>query len=191
MYFCYVNTFSFIFLKFSNYILVIASLFFVVYNSGCGKIKTHPPEPYIEFVSIEFVDSSFVGNRGLFGSLTIYFVDGDGDIGTKEVFDTIQTRENTVFIDKYLRRNNEYIKDTNEIQLTYTVPYFSTSGNNKTLEGEIVISDIIYIAPYGNINDPIFDDTIKYEFYIKDRAGNKSNVESTGDLILKSYFNLN
>ncbi len=165
-------------------------LFFIAILSsqGCGKIKTYPPEPYIEFIYIEFVDSTFLGNRGLFGSLKFYFRDGDGDIGTKEVFDTSMTRENTVFIDKFVRRNNQYVKDTNEIQLRYTVPYFSTSGNNKTLEGEIIISDIIYIAPYGNINDPIFDDTIRYDFYIKDRAGNKSNIETTGDVILRSFF---
>ncbi len=47
-------------------------------------------------------------------------------------------------------------------------------GQNKTIKGTISVS-VYYFAP------PPYD-TIRYNFFITDRAGNKSNIESTSDI---------
>jgi hypothetical protein len=47
-------------------------------------------------------------------------------------------------------------------------------GQNKTVKGEIKVQIYYFLAP------PY--DTIRYDFYIVDRNGNKSNIESTTDI---------
>lgn len=167
-----------------NRITYLSFLFAIsaIVMQSCQKIKTYPPEPYIELISFEYeyVDDA-LGNPSLSGTLTFYFVDGDGDIGFKEPSEGDTVVNNTVFIDKYRMKNGEYKPVDLIVPFEYRVPYFSTSGNNKTLEGEIIITDIIETSN-------IHSDTIKYDFYIKDRAGNKSNVETTGDLILRDFL---
>ena len=56
-------------------------------------------------------------------------------------------------------------------------PRMKRDGQDKTLKGEISV-EIQYqvVPPY---------DTIKYEFYVRDRAYNKSNVASTTDITFK------
>jgi hypothetical protein len=46
--------------------------------------------------------------------------------------------------------------------------------NGQAVKGEISVEiQYILLPPF---------DTMKYEFYIMDRAGNKSNIESTSDI---------
>jgi hypothetical protein len=47
-------------------------------------------------------------------------------------------------------------------------------GQDKTIKGEIKLQVYYFVIPSF--------DTIRYDFYIVDRAGNKSNVESTSDI---------
>lgn len=149
---------------------------------SCIDIKIYPPEPIIEFKSMNFVDTlDALENRALIGKLTIFFIDGDGDIGTHAPVDTTEEEEHTVFIDFYKVVDNTPIYQVLDPPMRYRVPYFSTSGNNKTLQGEIVIRDI-------NIYSPNASDTMMYKFYIKDRAGNISNTDSTGFLPLRDYL---
>jgi hypothetical protein len=49
-------------------------------------------------------------------------------------------------------------------------------GQNKILKGTMVIT-FLYLS--YNVND-----TIKYEFYVKDRAGNESNTDETSEIVL-------
>ncbi len=169
-------------------LLILIGLFF----QKCQDVEVLSPIPRIEFISFEFEkEVDILGNAGLMGELRFYFIDGDGDIGFHEHTDTSKPEEKTVFIDKYIMENNEYVlqeQDPDSPEMTYRVPYFSTSGNNRTLEGEIIVSDINIPAPYGDFNSSVFDDTIMYKFYIKDRAGNMSNVDSTGCLVLRDFI---
>lgn len=167
-------------LRFIAYIITILLLIYGL--QSCQNIKTYPPEPYIEFISIEYeYIQDALGNATLNGTLKFYFVDGDGDIGFHPPAENDTVVNNTVFMDKYRMKNGSYELVDLVIPFQYRVPYFSTSGNNKTLEGEIIITDIIE-------TQNLQSDTIKYDFYIKDRAGNKSNIESTGDLILRNFI---
>jgi hypothetical protein len=147
---------------------------------SCFKIETYPPEPQIEFISFSLTDSTDVlDNPVLYGELHFSFIDGDGDLGFFQAADTsTEDISKTIFITPYKKTNGEFVEDTNIIPLNYRIPYFETAGNNKTLKGEIIVKDINHNPPYG-------DDTLKYKFYIKDRAGNVSNIEETQEFVLK------
>ncbi len=49
-------------------------------------------------------------------------------------------------------------------------------GQNKILKGEIAVT-LLYLFYSEN-------DTIRYDFYIKDRSGNSSNTASTCEIVL-------
>jgi hypothetical protein len=57
------------------------------------------------------------------------------------------------------------------------IPYLTPDDPNKAIKGIIV--DTLTLNPA-----PLFD-TIKFKFYIYDRALNKSNVDSTPPIILR------
>lgn len=142
---------------------------------SCFKVETYPPEPQIDMLDFTYKDTvDELDNPVLNGTLHFYFVDGDGDIG----FDTTTPRENTIFIEKFKISGGQEISLDYLVPLNYYVPKFTHSGTNQTLKGEIIVNDLNEIYPFEA-------DTIMYKFYIVDRAGNKSNTESTGYLILQ------
>ena len=151
-------------------IIIVVSLVL----SSCFKIVTYPEVPQVTFNSFVIRDSvDILGNRVLNGTLSFNFVDGDGDIG----FDTIGERKNTIFLDKYKIENGVAIKLNLLVPLSFYVPKFVKTGNNKTLKGEMIVNDL-------NEYYPLDFDTIMYKFYIVDRAGNRSNIDSTGYISL-------
>ncbi|PLX08959.1 MAG: hypothetical protein C0596_03880 [Marinilabiliales bacterium] len=115
-------------------------------------------------------------NPVLRGTLHFSFVDGDGDIG----FDTTSPQQNTIFLEKYRYIDGLLTAVDLQVPLNYYVPLFEPEGSSKTLKGEIYVNDLDETAPFDG-------DTIVYKFYIVDREGNVSNVESTGDLILSNF----
>jgi hypothetical protein len=59
---------------------------------------------------------------------------------------------------------------------SYRIPYMERLGQNKILKGTISVTFLyLFYSP---------SDTIRYDFYIKDRAQNVSNVASTNEIIL-------
>lgn len=154
---------------------LILVLLCVIVNVACFRIVRYSPIPNIELISFEFKDTlDALQNRVLNGKLHFSFVDGDGDIG----FDTVQPQQNTIFLEKYKYVEGVLTPIELLFPLNYYVPKFTPSGNDKTLKGEIIVNDL-------NENYPFNGDTILYKFYIVDRAGNVSNVESTGNMIIK------
>ena len=59
---------------------------------------------------------------------------------------------------------------------SYRIPYMERLGQNQILRGTIAVT-----LMYQSYNDA---DTIKYSFYIKDRADNYSNTEETSEIIV-------
>lgn len=149
---------------------------------SCYKIEEYPDTPEIEFLNFSLTDTvDALDNPIMSGTLRFRFVDGDGDIGHSEPPDTSQAEESkNLFISLYQKIDGEYIEQDMSVPYSYRIPYFETSGNNRTLKGEIKVSDI-------NFNPPYEGDTIKFSFFIKDRAGHSSNVEETGAYVLADY----
>ncbi len=161
------------------------SIFFILFAGlvlffSCRKIESYPEIPFIEFKSFTLRDTiePLLEIPGKIGELVFSFVDGDGDIGLPKSDSTTIDSVN-LFFTMYEKINGEFIKvDEDDLAtlINYRIPFIEMEGQNKTLKGEIQV-DFFYIKIFL-----IKYDTIKYEFYIIDRALHKSNVETTSDI---------
>ncbi len=150
-------------------------IFSLLAMASCGKIETLPPEPYIDYTSFTVFDTTdLLGNTIMGGRLKFYFEDGDGDLGLnvpegEEEADTIN-----LFVALYRMNNGKIIPapDDDPFKPTgFRIPYMDRVGQNKILKGNIAV-EFSYLF-YSE------EDTIRYEFYVRDRAGNVSNTDST------------
>lgn len=146
--------------------------------AGCQKSKKFSNIPFIEIKSVEIVPANTdpqLLNEHV--KLTYYFTDGNGDIGLEPYMnqpphcDTCDHYYN-IFVDVNSKVNGVF-------ELTY--PYntrlksLTPNANNTSLEG-----DMIYKIDIANR----LSDTIAIDFYIEDRALNKSNIGQTGPLYI-------
>lgn len=145
--------------------------------SSCVKLETLPEEPRIEFTSFTIFDTTdILGNNVQAGKLKFYFEDGDGDIGLRppsgtedEIVDTIN-----LFLTLYRFDNGEssLAPDDDPYKPTgFRIPYMERLGRNTILQGHINVTLYYFFHT--------LEDSISYEFRIRDRAGNTSNTVFT------------
>ena len=149
---------------------------------ACEMPETVSPLPEITYKSFmleNYRDS--LGNQGKLGTLKFDFIDGDADIGSI-IYDYDTTEESlekkyNVFLIPF-EKLPDGIYDSVETQpLKYIIRYnekLNRVGQNKTVKGEIEISIQYSIIPP--------QDTLRYKFYIVDRARHRSNLEYTSDI---------
>ncbi|MFZ4520826.1 MAG: hypothetical protein ACOYNC_03935 [Bacteroidales bacterium] len=148
--------------------------------SSCMKKEVYPVIPAIAYQN--FTMEFDTGQRPTRGFLTISFKDGDGDIGlrinqTEPPFDTGSIYYYNYIIDYYERQNGTFVKIDLDQTYNARIPYLTPNDPNKAIKGFIV--DTLLLNPF-----PVYD-TVKFKFYIYDRALNKSNVDSTPPIILR------
>jgi hypothetical protein len=144
---------------------------------SCTKPPDYPDEPVIEFnnLSQNFMRQGEPPEDTII--LTINYTDGDGDLGNMD--DSLDI----------------YLSDTrfDLFNITYRLPFVPQQGAGNGISGEITVelpgSCCTYpnnIAPPcdNSVSDIYPTDTIVYELYIKDRAGNESNRIFTENIIL-------
>lgn len=160
----------------------ILILIITVLLSGlsCQKIESLPEIPSISFKSFILIDTTDVlGNEGKIGELTFDFEDGDGDIGLTQPDSLSADSTNfNLFFTLFSKTDGEFIEVSEndlETPLNYRIPYIKKEGQNKALKGEIQIDFIYLLFEY---------DTIKYSFFIVDRALHKSNIETTPEIAI-------
>jgi hypothetical protein len=160
-------------------LLILPALALV--TSSCIKIESLPPEPKIEFRSFDVFDTvDILGNHAKGGRLKFYFEDGDGDLGINppegDVSDT-----NNMFITLYRKKGGIWHPGADNDPLKpsdYRIPYMEREGQNKILKGVISVTFLyLFYTPF---------DTIRYDFYIVDRASNVSNEISTEEIVITS-----
>lgn len=147
--------------------------------AACKKIESLPPVPRIEYRSFSVYDTiDPLGNPAKAGRLKFYFEDGDGNIGLNDPTGSLTDTTN-LFFTLFRKEGGAMITAPENDPLypsSYRIPYMSRPGQNKILKGTIsVIFMYLFYEP---------SDTIKYDFYIKDRTENVSNTESTGEIII-------
>ena len=144
---------------------------------GCTKPPEYPPEPAIEFLRVD--RDTFRQGTGLQDSVwvTIGFTDGDGDIGFDDGGPV-----NLFLTD--LRKN---VAADN-----FRIPQVPVLGANNGLEGEIQFKlfQTCCIFPGGiplpcQPSDEFPFDTVQYEIYMVDRAGNESNRVVTSPILIR------
>ena len=160
----------------------ILILIITVLLSGlsCQKIESLPEIPSISFKSFILIDTTdALGNEGKIGELTFDFEDGDGDIGlTQPDSLSVDSSNFNLFFTLFSKTDGEFIEVSEndlETPLNYRIPYIKKEGQNKALKGEIQIDFIYLLFEY---------DTIKYSFFIVDRALHKSNIETTPEIAI-------
>jgi hypothetical protein len=144
---------------------------------SCTKIDKLPVEPRIKYTSFTVFDTTdILGNTVKGGRLKFYFEDGDGNVGLpvpsaeEENFDSIN-----LFLTLYRVNNGSVVQATDNDPLKptgYRIPYMERTGQNKLLKGDI---SVVFLYLFYTE-----EDSIRYNFYIKDRAENLSNTDSTG-----------
>jgi len=166
---------------------IITASLLVILLTGCPEIQQLPDTPRIEFESFTLSEKTDdLGNEIILGELVYLFEDGDGDIGMPEA-DSIapdDSSEYNLFLTLFKKIDMEYIEvgeDELGAPLFYRIPYVEPrEGQNKTLQGNIKIEFEYLTLDY---------DTIRYDFYMYDRARNKSNTESTTDIGFTEWRN--
>jgi hypothetical protein len=146
---------------------------------SCDPIEKLPPEPSIKFTSFQVFDTTDdLGNDIKGGRLKFYFEDGDGDIGLKApgngVIDTVN-----LFFSLFRKTPSGFIPAPPDDILKpsgYRIPYMERTGQNKILKGTISVT-LLYLFYQDT-------DTIRYDFYITDRALHESNTATTCTVIL-------
>lgn len=161
----------------------------IIIISVAGCIETEPVSsiPEITFKSIELYEKydTSLDNWLFTAELQFSFVDGDADLGiSKYVANDTSLPDSVrynIFLIPFEKKDNYYLPIELDTALNLPPSFYRIleddklirTGQNKTLKGVITID--MFDLPIGY-------DTIRYEFYIKDAAGHKSNVEVTSDL---------
>lgn len=168
-----------------------------VVTIACKKPPEFPTTPEISFVSIsktivfedqgpnEVVKSDSV-------TISIYFKDGNGDLGS------INASNENYFCKVYLKQGNEFnvlLDSTRYDSLTKkqivipltkngTYPPLNPDGRLGPIEGTLNFSPSLrLLAVLPNLNKY----TLKFEVYILDNAGNKSNTVETSPIDIEVY----
>ena len=146
---------------------------------SCEPVQSYSKIPEIHFKSLVFEDR-LDPNKNIIKTavLTFSFIDGDGNIGVSpQDIDSI-SRTHYTWYKKLSDSYEPFQFARGTITASTAIPYDDVmnkdEANNKTLKGSI---EIALLAP----SKPQDIDTMRIEFFIVDRARNKSNVDYTPD----------
>jgi hypothetical protein len=163
-----------------RYLFLIVISIFVL--DSCRKVEQLPAVPHIEFTSFTIFDTTdILGNNSKGGRLKFHFEDGDGDLGLNAptTDQTNQTDSTNLFLTLFGKEGGVMVPAPDNDPLkpsAYRIPYMERLGQNKILKGTISVTFLyLFYSPA---------DTVRYDFYIKDRALNESNVVSTSEIVL-------
>ena len=148
---------------------------------SCTKIEHLSPIPSIKYNSFTIFDTlDILGNVSKAGKLNFYFEDGDGDVGLKVPSGGLADSTNLFFT--LYRKTDGTMEEVNAddplYPSAYRIPYMVRLGQNKILRGTVSVTFLyLFYSP---------TDTIQYDFYIKDRALNESNVATTSEITIST-----
>lgn len=155
-------------------------ILFLVISISCGKIETLPEVPYIEYTSFTVFDTTdILGNSIKGGRLKFYFEDGDGDLGLPDQTEESDYDSINLFLTLFRVNDGNISPASQDDPLKPTgfrIPYMETIGQNTILKGNVTV-----IFQYLFFTE---EDSIRYDFYVKDRAENISNIDSTSIIAL-------
>ncbi len=126
---------------------------------SCKKPTVTSTIPTLSFLGYKhFYDINYKDTTGY---LKMYFTDGNGDIGMNQGESGVD-----FYSALWYKKNGVWTSDT--LNYNFRLPYLVGLGGTGTMKGEV---DIIYNKI---IVTSIPHDSIKFQCYISDRAGNNS-----------------
>jgi hypothetical protein len=148
---------------------------------SCEPEDKYPIVPYIKYVAFEKIANGLgFDDKAI---LKFYFEDGDGDLGLdntsedmKPPFDASSIYHYNFFIDYYEKQNGTFVKVDLPAEQNARIPRLSSSSS-ESIDGEISIE--IFINNFTSTYD-----TIRFEFFIVDRALHHSNTVTTPEIII-------
>jgi len=173
---------------FRSYTVCRASVVFILFLLlfSCRPIVNYPEEPQINFTRVEIHDSTDVLDNPIKKvELTFHLIDGNGDFGLDSTFLSGPFHPDSafhynLFIQEYHPEEDSLQKITSPGGLKrYRIPNLTPEGQNKTLIANVTIT-IEY--PFSQMN-PLPYDTLQYQFYVYDRAFNRSNIDTSSLII--------
>jgi hypothetical protein len=160
-------------------IYLLFAVIFIPCMNSCHKVAELPATPHIDFTSFTIFDTlDILGNTSKGGRLKFHFEDGDGDLGLDPPIDS-QVDSTNLFFTLFRKTGGVMAQAPDNDPLKppdFRIPYMERLGQNKILKGTISVT---FLYLFYNPTD-----TIRYDFYIKDRAKNISNVVSTSEIVL-------
>lgn len=168
-------------MRFFVFILIFSILLWY----SCRKPNKYSTTPKLDFTEIPVKDTvDDLGNSIKRCVLTYYLIDGDGDIGFKDG-DTVSPYQAdgpyyyNLLITMFKLVDGVYYRvDTPEIgtPFYFRTKYIEPVGQNKTIKCSVFVNlDFDYPSSW---------DSIKFDFFMYDRALHKSNVVSTPLVVL-------
>jgi hypothetical protein len=158
--------------SFFKYLLLFVIVDVVVY--ACVKKTTYPTTPVIEF-------QAFYPYFGDSADLQIKFKDGDGDIGVSENDTTLTLWAIYYYKDTITQKYRAYTpcpNDCDSLRTGYNVKSPSDAYKGKPISGEISVR-LQQFRHSKKIKN------IKYVIYLLDKAGNKSNIVTTPEIVVQ------
>ncbi len=155
--------------------LVMLAVLSLIFFPSCEEVEQISKIPAITFKSFELSEMDTMSNTILVGTLTFSFIDGDADIGVNT--DYADGNDSVNFFLMTFEKLNGIYRPAGNDTMKYQIRYderLDRVGQNKTIKGDIELLIYYFVTP------PY--DTIRYDFYIVDRAFHKSNTESTTDI---------
>ncbi len=152
----------------------------LIFFSSCLKREEYPIVPHIEFKNfVKYVNNAGIEDKG---TLVFSFTDGDGDIGLS-AGDTLPpyNKGGEYYYDLFITykelQHGVLTPVVLPLPFNTRLPVITPSGKNKAIKGEMEVNLDIY-NPLSTF------DTISFDFYIVDRALNKSNMASTSLIVV-------
>lgn len=173
-------------MKSLNYFVLVTLI--ALFSGSCRKIQQLPDVPHIEFRSFAVSDTlNLLDYTNKTGKLVFYFEDGDGDLGLDPAEFSNSDDTVNLFLTLFRKIGEDMVQVPDSGDLlkpgNYTIPYLESPSQTKILKG--TISVLIDYTFYNTADN----DTFIYTFFIKDRAGNISNADTTVEIPL-SYNGL-
>ena len=161
--------------KFISFLVIL----FGVLITSCVKEKSFPATPAITF-------DKYILYQEDSADCYIKFKDGDGDVG---VYAGDTSSANNLMMKFLLKASDgkfhpyDYILGNSTFDTLFygfKIPNITPDGQYKALDGEIKIK--LRTQPiYGPANT---GDIVKFDIYLMDRAGHKSNTVSTNEIVV-------
>jgi len=155
--------------------------------TACRPVVSYPEEPAISFTSITVTDSlDVLENPIKLVIINFHLIDGNGDVGLDSTyidgpFHPDSAFHHNLIIKEFYRDNDRFVEVPLPAGLKkYRIPDLTRSGQNKTLIADVSVK-IEY--PYNQAL-PLPYNEMQYQFYLFDRAFNKSNTDTTTSIIL-------
>lgn len=158
---------------------------------SCKQYEEYPIEPIIGYEGFTLLTNpqSGITDRGV---IKFSFTDGDGDLGflasdstlfyQYNLFVTYLECHNGDWHEVVLTTYNPSTQKMDTVNLHARLPYLTPSGDQKGIHG--FVYDTLPVYNYQSAAD-----TIRFEFFIKDRAQHQSNTLQTEPIFINKHLN--